>query len=330
MNIISRAEWGAQHPDGDGPAPLPAAAVYLHHSVTVAPDLVPPFDDDDAAVRQLEAIGQQRFGCGISYTLVVLPSGRAYEGHSIGRRGTHTKGLNSSARAIVLVGNYSTRRVTSQQVETVAQLLVDGWRRGWWTSPELAGGHRDAPGAATECPGDHAAAAIPTINARARQLAAREPIDQEDDDDMAISDEDAEKIAAKVWAKQFRETTAAGITLPPMSAGSRLDAIHRLGALGKLRHAQMRAELAALDPAEVAEMVPVEVASEVIAQLGRRLYQAPPPTGAPATVRGLIASVDDDDQGDVEPEPQHHAEEPQQPDPSPAESPDSWRRAASF
>lgn len=322
MQIIDRATWGAQHPDGDGPAPLPATAVYLHHSVTVAPDLVPPFDDEDQAVRQLEAIGQQRFGRGISYSFAVMPTGRVYEGHSIGRRGTHTKGLNGSARAIVLVGDYSRRAVMSTQVESVAQLLVDGWRGGWWTEPYLAGGHRSAPGAATECPGDNAAAAIPAINARARQLALRDLPAQKDDDTMPLTDDDAELIAAKVWAKRFRETDAAGIKLPEMSAGQRLDAIHRLGALGKTRDAEMRTKLAQLDAAEVVDLVPVEIAAEVVALLGRKLYDAAPPTG-PAPVRGLVALVDDEPG-------EHRAEEGQEPDAPPAESTDTWRRGASL
>jgi hypothetical protein len=291
LQIIDRAAWGARYGDGDGPAPLPATAgVYLHHSATVAPDLVPPFDDDDQAVRQLEAIGQQRFGCGISYTLVITPSGRTYEGHSIGRRGTHTRGLNSTARAIVLVGNYARGRVTDDQVESCAQVLVDGWRRGWWPAPELAGGHRDAPDAATECPGDYAAAAIPVINDRARQLAA---LDQEEDPmPVTISEDDAELIAQKVWAKQFRETDAAGIKLPAMSAGTRLDAIHRLGALGKLRDGELRKTLTELGARDVADLIDVELIPELLTELGRRLYAAPPPAAAAESVPAAFVAAD--------------------------------------
>lgn len=192
MRIIARREWGAKHDDGFGPASLPAKEVWLHHSVTFAPNLDPPFDDDDAAVRTLENIGQQRFGRGISYSFAVTPSGRVYEGHSIGRQGAHTKGRNSIARAICLVGNYDERKPTAQQLEAVAQLLVHGKAHGWWNAAKLTGGHRDAPGSSTACPGRHAHAAIPGINARAAQL--------EEDDDMPSADE----IAAAVWRHRIR------------------------------------------------------------------------------------------------------------------------------
>jgi hypothetical protein len=186
MIIVSRKEWGARYADGDyadGPksAPLPAREVWLHHSDTKAPDLIPPFDDEDAAMRHLEDIGQQRFGCGVSYTFAVMPSGRIYEGHAIDRRGTHTKNRNGIARAIVLVGNYGVDDVTGEQREAVAELMAHGRAAGWWRSEQLAGGHRQAPGAATECPGQYGMAAIPDINQRALAISAGAPTDTPED-----------------------------------------------------------------------------------------------------------------------------------------------------
>lgn len=179
MNIIPRAEWGARHGDGFAAAPLPATEVWLHHSVTVAPDLVPPFDDEFAAMRTLEDIGQARFGGGISYTWAVMPSGRVYQGHSVGRRGAHTKGRNSIARAVVLVGNYENRPTTEAQRAAVANLLRHGEQQGWIKQAMLVGGHREAPGAATACPGQHGMAAIADINRRAAS----------EEDDMPSVDE---------------------------------------------------------------------------------------------------------------------------------------------
>jgi len=172
VDIIARDEWGADHGDGFGWAPTPAEGVWLHHTVTVAPDLEPPFDDDAAAVRTLEHIGESRFGGGISYTFVVTPVGLAFEGHSVDRRGAHTKGFNTSHRAIAWVGNYHANRPSDAMVEATAQLLVHGKREGWWKYARLTGGHRDAPGAATTCPGDHADAEIATVNRRAAELEA--------------------------------------------------------------------------------------------------------------------------------------------------------------
>lgn len=163
--IISRETWGARHPDGFRAAPIPAQRVWLHHSVTIAPDLRVPFDDDDQAIRTLERIGQQNFGGGISYTFPVTPVGRIYEGHSINRQGAHTAGHNTTGRAICLVGDYEDRDLTPAQMDAVVWLLLHGRDRGWWVAAALAGGHRDVK--ATACPGLRAYRAIPEINRRA-------------------------------------------------------------------------------------------------------------------------------------------------------------------
>lgn len=168
MQIITRDEWGARHRDGFEHAPIPARELYLHHSVTIAPDLVPPWDDDDAAIRTLERIGQERFRGGISYTHAVTPVGRVYEGTGAGRMGAHTGGRNSISHAIVLVGNYDTDRPPDAMLDAVAELVAHGHARGWWPA-QLTGGHRDAPGASTACPGRFAQALIPVINHRALQ-----------------------------------------------------------------------------------------------------------------------------------------------------------------
>jgi hypothetical protein len=195
VNIVSRADWGARHEDGAGPAPLPAEEVWLHHSVTVAPDLVPPYDDEDAAMRVLEAIGEAKFGRGVSYTFAVMPSGRVFAGHSPGRLGAHTKGRNSRARAIVLVGNYDRDQPGAAQLEATAALLVHGERQGYWTGNQLAGGHRDVPGAATVCPGRHAHALITFINYRAAAIARGATVVHLEEDHMPLTDADV----AKIW-----------------------------------------------------------------------------------------------------------------------------------
>lgn len=163
--IITRAEWGAQHADGFGPAPTPAREVWLHHSAGTAPDLVPPWDDDYAAVRQIERTGQARFGGGMPYTFLVSPAGLIFEGLGIDRQGAHTAGRNDIARAICVLGNYDHVEVTDAQFESIVWLLRHGHAAKWWTPRTLTGGHRDVR--ATDCPGQHAYDAIPEINRRA-------------------------------------------------------------------------------------------------------------------------------------------------------------------
>jgi hypothetical protein len=151
---------------------LPAGEVWLHHSVTAAAN-------GTAIIRDIEAVGETRFGTGISYTWLVTPNGSIYEGHSPNRLGTHTGGRNSIARAICWVGNYDVAMPTVPQVQATAWLLQEAHRRGWIRVARLNGGHRDLK--ATACPGKHAYALIAEIN----RLAARPPIME---DDMPLTD----------------------------------------------------------------------------------------------------------------------------------------------
>lgn len=175
VEIIPRATWGARHPNGFGPAPLPATEVWLHHSVTLAPDLVwidankdSVDDDEKQAMQLLESIGQNRFGGGISYTWLIPPSGRIYEGHSVNREGSHTANKNSIARAICFIGNYEINEVTAKQIWAASELLRYAFISGWIKYPQLNGGHKDLK--STACPGKHAYQAIPTINTNAKKV----------------------------------------------------------------------------------------------------------------------------------------------------------------
>jgi hypothetical protein len=163
--IIPREEWGARYAPGFRTAPDPAAELWLHHSVTIAPDVVAPFADDYAAVRQLEEIGQQRFGGGISYTWCLTPAGLLFEGTGPGREGAHTAGHNTRGRGLVLVGDYTDRDLTPAQMDALTWFLPEAARRGWIVLPAFTGGHRDTKG--TDCPGDRAYAALAEINRRA-------------------------------------------------------------------------------------------------------------------------------------------------------------------
>lgn len=162
MPIITRAEWGAVHDNGFGPRKLPATQAWLHHSAGLAPDLLPPFDDDYQAIRDLEAIGEARFGGGISYTRLITPVGLIFEGHSIDRVGSHTANRNTVAVGYCLVGNYTVQAPTAAQLYALAWCIQHDHRNGWLDQPQLDGGHRDLK--ATQCPGDHAYVAIPNIN----------------------------------------------------------------------------------------------------------------------------------------------------------------------
>jgi N-acetylmuramoyl-L-alanine amidase len=184
MIIIPRAAWGAKYLAGFGPAPR-ATELWLHHSDTNSPGPDAPLTADIATVQLLERIGQERFGGGISYTYAVAQSGRVFEGTGPLRLGAHTKGHNTAGRAVVLIGDYMKTRPTDAQLDAVAELVRTGRAAGWWTVDRLTGGHRDASGASTSCPGDAAWATIPTINSRALHYTAQQEAPDMDQDQDA-------------------------------------------------------------------------------------------------------------------------------------------------
>ena len=173
LEIVTRAQWGARYRDGFRAAPIPAREVWLHHSVTATPP--PNRDAEIQAMRILENIGEQRFGGGISYTFAVMPSGTVFQGHSVNREGAHTKGRNSIARAIVLVGNYDVLRPSGAQIQAVGALLRSGASAGWFAAAKLNGGHRNAPGASTACPGRFGMDALAAMNSAAGNVAPQPP-----------------------------------------------------------------------------------------------------------------------------------------------------------
>lgn len=161
-NIISRETWGARHKDGFYDRKVGRLDKWLHHSVTAQLDANATQAQEEVEVRKLEDIGQSRFGGGISYTFLIFPSGRIYEGHSIGRVGAHTAGRNSISAGLCLVGNYETNLITVKQATSVSWLLNHGIPQGWWTENKLDGGHRDTK--STACPGKNAYSQIGAIN----------------------------------------------------------------------------------------------------------------------------------------------------------------------
>ncbi len=230
--LISRAAWGASESDGFGNRALPVKEWWLHHSVTVAPDLVPPYTDDDAAIRLLERIGESRFDGGISYTVPITPSGRAYVGHSFWRRGAHTQGHNTVGAAICFVGNYETTRPTTAQLDAAAQVLCAAHRAGLSTAHRLSGGHRDTK--ATTCPGKYAYGAVAQINARAAehwsnglsrvvqpgQVPNAEPVSNQPSGPNLVVDGLPGRATVRAWQRALHTTADGIVSSQPRAARS--------------------------------------------------------------------------------------------------------------
>jgi hypothetical protein len=90
----------------------------------------------------------------MSYSFVVHPDGTILEGQN-GHVGAHTRGQNSTTQAICCVGNFETDPVTAEMVASIRLLVRD--------FGPLLGGHRDAPGAATACPGRNLQGRLPEL-----------------------------------------------------------------------------------------------------------------------------------------------------------------------
>ena len=276
QTLITRKAWGARYPDGFRSRPMPVSEYWLHHSETIAPDLVQPFDDDDAAVRHLEDIGEQRFGGGISYTYPVTPVGRIYEGVSLPRQGAHTYGHNTVGAAFVLVGSYVTHEPTEAQRDAIARRMVIDHRAGNATRHTLNGGHRDASGNSTECPGAKGEAAIPDINKRAEALWAAgypavDPTSKEYDT-MATASE----IAQAVWAEM----------LPVGTTGRERSAGWQVGYTNQL----LQAVVGQTDPAKLAAALAPGIASALTAE---GVSGAVTEAALEGALRKVLGSLDD-------------------------------------
>ena len=176
MKIYSRKEWGARYRDGvaDRSKYVGRLDKWAHHTVTTHPSEYASVAQEKAQMRSIEAIGQSRFGAGMSYTFIVFPSGRVYQGVSINRLSYHTgMGRNASSVAICYPGNYESKAPTQVQIDATARLLRYGTERGWWTQKKIDGGHRDLK--ATACPGRHYYSKIGEINRLAQNAATPTP-----------------------------------------------------------------------------------------------------------------------------------------------------------
>lgn len=159
-DIYSRGQWGARYQDGDLTLSGPADEVFVHHSVTALLPVYASPDEERQQMRALESIGQSRFGTGISYNVVIFPSGRAYQGVSFNRRGTHTGGRNSTTRSLCFAGNFEKTVPSDAALSTAAQIFQEGKGKYWRTGAPLRG-HRDV--SSTACPGKYLYARIGQI-----------------------------------------------------------------------------------------------------------------------------------------------------------------------
>ena len=86
----------------------------------------------------------------IAYSWLVDNKGDIYEGRGWGVSGGHTKGQNSISHGICYIGNTEVKDATNAAKESINLLIEEHEHR---YGKGFVRAHRDAPGAATACPG---------------------------------------------------------------------------------------------------------------------------------------------------------------------------------
>lgn len=283
--IASRASWAPRY--GDGFAVIGTTAwrdVFVHHSVTRVPGGAnATVAQEQEHMRLLESIGQNNFGGGISYTVIVFPSGRAYQGHSLDRRGAHTYQRNDSARAICFVGNFEEDTPTNAAINAASNVLAE-WRAAGLPS-RVTGGHRDVY--QTACPGKNLYAALSRIKAENATQEGKDEMswdariknhygsDVPAGDMLAYIDEHVNDIAAEQAAQR---ALLAEIANDPNVTLERLTAVVQ-EAVSAANAAHLAAQKAQLDATlnvvrEIVGARDESLADEVVDEISRRTSRA--------------------------------------------------------
>jgi hypothetical protein len=224
--IVDRAGWGARPPRGVVRIATPTPRLWVHHTASEQHGV--------AGVRAIQAYHMDSRGWrDIAYSWLVDDDGTIYEGRGTGVAGGHTQGDNSRSHAICLMGDFEKRLPTRSAVDSLVWLARHGAQLGWWY-PTL-GGHRDASGAQTACPGRHLYLLLGDI-----RHAVATGGQTEEEDDMALSADDRIWLDAKLT--DVRGAVGDTYNLVNIQAGRVLNAMKALG----VDEAEIARELAPL------------------------------------------------------------------------------------
>jgi hypothetical protein len=101
----------------------------------------------------------------IAYSFVVdNADGTIFEGRGKGIEGAHTFGDNKRSHAICVMGHFNKIQPSDLAIASVVALAQHGREKGWWVP--TCHGHKEAPKASTECPGDHLFARLGEIRTK--------------------------------------------------------------------------------------------------------------------------------------------------------------------
>ncbi len=112
-------------------------------------------DRDQTTFEQIKKFHIWQGMGNIAYHYFIDGKGKTRRGRSESSVGTHTKANNMAAKSlgVCLAGNFNTQEPHQSQLISLERILRDLAFR-YKIGPDNILGHREVPGAATECPGD--------------------------------------------------------------------------------------------------------------------------------------------------------------------------------
>jgi hypothetical protein len=174
-HIIPRAAWGANPlVTPAGSILTPTEELWLHHTGGE--------QFDEAGMRMLQQYAMHHGYVDLEYTFVLdHVDCKVFKSRGVGKNSAATGGHNTVSHAVCVMGYFQdvvvngvvvrTGDVPSDKlIATLANLVAWGFEHGWWKHCAFTGGHRDASGNSTACPGNKLEAVIPKINALALQI----------------------------------------------------------------------------------------------------------------------------------------------------------------
>lgn len=152
----TREMWGARPAKSRALINVPTPELWLHHSVSKG--------DGPSIVRAIQNYHMDERGWkDIAYSFLIDANGDTYEGRGYAIAGGHTKNHNSKSHGICLIGNYNVATPSVDMIDALVSMVAEGYLAGKFPLA-FTGGHRDADGASTTCPGQTLYDMIPDIN----------------------------------------------------------------------------------------------------------------------------------------------------------------------
>jgi len=146
---VTREQWGAL-PSNLTEMATPVHHVFIHHT---AEQECETQEVCSKLLREMQHFHNvtRNFG-DIGYNFLIGGDGYVYIGRNWDKNGRHTKGMNEVSIAFSLMGNFMTKEPNKKMIETTANLIECGLKKGFIAADYQLHGHRDQ--VCTACPGD--------------------------------------------------------------------------------------------------------------------------------------------------------------------------------